>query len=338
MRGIKAALLAMDRNLIVLGILVVVLLPVPLLLSNFQMGIAVQILLFALLGVAWNLMGGFAGQFSFGHAAFFGLGAYSTAVLVTDYGVSPWAGMAVGAVLAVIFGLLVGFLTFHYGLRGVFFALATFAFAEMLRLISNDLELVHAARGINLPIIASGNPWMNLQFAQNSPNYYYVILFLLALTLVAVIFLMRSRTGIFILSIREDEDAAATLGVNPLLYKLIAVAVSAALTAIGGAFYVMYFFFIDPGLAFGANVSIQILLPAIVGGIGTIWGPVVGSLIVVVLGQVTSALVRSPPGFLDVLQGRSGLDVALYGAMIVLVILFLPRGVLGSLYEKVRAS
>ncbi len=333
----RAALRRFDRDLLVLAVGVLVLIPVPLFLSGFLLEVAILTLLFGLLGVAWNLMGGFAGQFSFGHAAFFGIGAYTTAVLVTDYALSPWLGMLLGGALAAAFGVLVGFLSFRYGLKGVFFALATFAFAEMLRLISKSLDAVNAARGFNLPI-QSGNPWITLQFPQNSPNYYYVILALLALTLLVVILLMRSRTGTFILSIRENEDAAAALGVNPIRYKLLAVAVSAALTAVGGGFYVQYFFFIDPDLAFGAGVSIQILLPAIVGGIGTIWGPVVGSLIITALGQGTTALVRSPPAFLEALQGTSGLDIAIYGALIVLVVLFLPRGVFGTLRERLVAS
>jgi len=331
------ALRRFDRDLLVLAAGVLVLIPVPLFLSGFLLEVAIQTLLFGLLGVAWNLMGGFAGQFSFGHAAFFGIGAYATAVAVTDYGLSPWVGMLLGAALAAAFGVLVGFLSFRYGLKGVFFALATFAFAEMLRLISRSLEAVNAARGYNIPI-RSGNPWLTLQFPQGSPNYYYVILALLALSLLAVILLMRSRAGTFILSIRENEDAAAALGVNPMRYKLLAVALSAALTAVGGAFYVQYFFFIDPELAFGASVSIQILLPAIVGGIGTTWGPVVGSLIITVLGQGSTALVRTPPPFLEALQGTSGLDVAIYGALIVLVVLFLPRGVFGTLRERLGAA
>lgn len=327
-----------DRNILVLVALVVVLLPVPLFLSGSQMDLAVQILLFAMLGVAWNLMGGFAGQFSFGHAAFFGIGAYSTAVLVTDYELSPWLGMLLGAALAALFGLLVGFLSFRYGLKGVFFALATFSFAEMLRLISNGLELVQGARGINLPIVTEGSQWVTLQFSQGSPSYFYVILGLLALTLLLVILTMRSPTGAFILSIREDEEAAAAIGVNPLRYKLVAVATSAALTAVGGGFYVQYFFFVDPNLAFGAAVSIQILLPAIVGGIGTIWGPVVGSFIVTTLGETTTDLISSPPQFLSAIEGRSGLDVIIYGVLIIAIVIFLPKGVFGSLKERVQPS
>lgn len=333
----RATLRRFDWNLLALVVVVLVLIPVPLFLSGFLLDIAIQTLLFGLLGVAWNLMGGFAGQFSFGHAAFFGIGAYATAVVVTDYGLSPWLGMLTGAALAAAFGVMVGFLSFRYGLKGVFFALVTFAFAEMLRLISKSLDVVNAARGFNLPI-KTDNPWLTLQFPQGSPNYYYLILTLLALAMLVVILLMRSRAGIFILSIRENEEAAAALGVNPIRYKLLAVAVSAALTAVGGTFYVQYFFFVDPDLAFGASVSIQILLPAIVGGVGTIWGPVVGSLIITVLGQGSTALVRSPPAFLDMLRGVSGLDVVIYGALIVLVVLFLPRGVFGTLRERLGAT
>lgn len=333
----KAKLLGVYRNFIILAALIVVLVPVPLFLSPFQLEMAIQVLLFALLGVAWNLMGGFTGQFSFGHAAYFGIGAYTTAVLVTDYSLSPWLGMLLGAILAALFGLLTGYLTFRYGLKGVFFALATFAFAEMLRLWTNDLDAVNGPRGINIPV-ATGSPWATLQFPQGSPNYYYVILFLLALALLVVIMLMQSRVGPFLLSIREDEAAAATLGVNPLRYKLLAVAASAALTAVGGMFYVQYYFFIDPQVAFGANVSIQILLPAIVGGIGTIWGPVIGSFVIILLGEAASAFVRSPPAFLEILQGRSGVEVVIYGAMIILVILFLPKGVFGSLRERFLSS
>lgn len=333
----RSKLPRVDPNLVALVAFVLVMLPVPLLLSPFQRDLAVQILLFALLGVSWNLMGGFAGQFSFGHAAFFGIGGYTSAVLVMEYNLSPWIGMLLGALLAAAFGLFTGYLTFRYGLRGVYFALATFAFAEMLRLIANGLELVNGPRGINLPIL-DGSPWITMQFPEGSPNYYYLILFLLAVVLLIVILLMRSRSGAFLLAIREDEDAAATLGVNPMRYKLLAVASSAALTAIGGAFFVQYYFFIDPGLAFGSAVSIQILLPAIVGGIGTIWGPVVGSFIIVALGEAATEFVRSPPAFLDVLQGRSGADLIIYGLMIILIILFLPRGVFGSLRERLHSS
>ncbi len=318
-----------DKNILFVFLMVVVLAPVPLFLGFFQLDLAVQVLLFAFLGVAWNLMGGFSGQFSFGHAAFFGLGAYSAAVLGTSFELSPWIAMLVGAALAAMLGAFIGFLSFRYRVRGVYFALTTFAFAEMLRLIANGLGVIGGAQGLSVPFSVDAS-WLMIQFPQNSPNYYYVMLFLLAAALLATIFLIRSRSGMFILAIREDEDAAATLGVNPLNYKILAISGSAALTAVGGVFYTQYYFFIDPNLAFGSAISIQILLSAIVGGIGTIWGPVFGALIVTALAQGANAFVRNPPGFLGFLEGRSGVDVVIYGAVLVLIIMFLPRGVFGT--------
>jgi branched-chain amino acid transport system permease protein len=324
-----AALRGIDRDVLALAALVVVLLPVPLFLNAFQLDIAVQILLFALLGTAWNLMGGFSGQFSFGHAAFFGLGAYSAAVLAITFELSPWVAMAVGAAGAAALGAFIGYLSFRYRVKGVYFALTTFAFAEMLRLIVNGIDALGGPRGLNIPFMA-GSSWFMIQFPQNSPAYYYVVLILMALGILAAILLIRSRTGMFILAIREDEDAAATLGVNPLRYKVTAIAASAALTAVGGVFYAQYYFFVDPNLAFGAAISIQILLPAIVGGVGTIWGPVIGAFIVTFLAQTANAFVRTPPAFLEFLGGRTGLDVVIYGAVLILIIMFLPRGIYGT--------
>jgi branched-chain amino acid transport system permease protein len=319
-----------DRNLLVLIGVILVLTPVPQFLNNFQLDIAVQILLFALLAVAWNLMGGFAGQFSFGHAAFFGIGAYTTAYLVVNRGISPWIGMLVGAALAALFGLFMGYLSFRSGLKGAFFALVTFAFAEMLNLFASNFAPINGAIGLNIPLM-SGSSWVMLQFPLGSPNYFYVILGLLALSLIIVIILMRSRAGLFIQAVREDEEAAGALGINPLHYKLLATMISAALTALGGAFYVQYFFQINPDLAFGSTVSIQILLPAILGGIRTIWGPVLGAAIITLLGQATVALVHNPPSFLPFLQGRAGLDVIIYSVLLIVIIVGMPRGIFGSI-------
>ncbi len=327
--------LHLDLNLLAVLVGVLILAPVPALLTNFQLDIAVQILLFALLAVAWNLMGGLAGQFSFGHAAFFGIGAYTTAYLVVNRGISPWIGMLLGAALAALFGLATGFLSFRYGLKGTFFALVTFAFAEMLNLIANNFAPLNGSIGLNIPLL-SGSSWAMLQFPLGSPNYYYIALGLLAVSQVVVILLMRSRTGMFIQAVREDEDAAAALGVNPLRYKLLATMISAALTALGGAFYVQYYFLINPDLAFGPNVSIQILLPAILGGVRTIWGPVIGSIIIVLLEQVTVTLVHTPPDFLSILKGRSGLDVMAYSLLLIVIIVFMPKGIFGTILANIR--
>jgi branched-chain amino acid transport system permease protein len=327
----------LDRDVVALAVLVVVLIPVPLFLeTTTQQEIAVRFLLFALLGVAWNVMGGFAGLFSFGHAAYFGLGAYTSAYLLVKHGVSPWIGMAAGAAVAAAFGVLTGFLSFRYRLRGAYFALATFAFAEMLRLIFSKLELVEASRGLRVPLEIGGSLW-KLQFRSGDPGYFWVILALLAGAMLAVIWLMRSRAGTFISAVRDDEEAAAAAGVDVMRTKLLAVAVSAALTAVAGAFYVQFFFFINPELAFGAAVSVQILLPAIIGGIGTIWGPALGGALLAAIAELSSSLVDNPPQALSFLEGRTGLDLMIYGAVLVLVILLLPRGIYPALRERARA-
>lgn len=325
-----------DRDVAILVVATLVALPLPLLLSGAQQQVAVRVLLFALLGVSWNVMGGYAGQFSFGHAAYFGLGAYTSAFLLVELGVSPWIGMLAGAAVAAAFGALTGFLCFRYELKGAYFALATFAFAEMLRLVALNLDLVNRAVGFRVPLV-DGPSLALLQFPPGSPAYFYVMLGLLVGTLLVVIAFIRSRTGHYVVAVREDESAAAAVGVDVTRTKVTAVALSAALAAVGGAFYVQFFFFIDPGLAFGSAMSVQILLPAIIGGVGTVWGPVIGAAVLVPLAEVTARLVRQPPGALAFLEGRSGLDLVIYGAVLILIILFVPHGIYGSLTRRARS-
>jgi branched-chain amino acid transport system permease protein len=324
-----------DRNVLALLLVVALLFPVPLFLdTTSQQEIAVRFLLFALLGVAWNVMGGFAGLFSFGHAAYFGIGAYTSAYLLVKHDVSPWLGMAAGALLAAAFGVLTGFLSFRYRLRGAYFALATFAFAEMLRLIVTKLEPVNASRGLRVPLEGGGS-LSQLQFPAGDPAYFWVILALLAVGILVVILLMRSRSGAYIHAVREDEEAAEAAGVDVMSTKLLAVAVSAALTAVAGVFYVQFFFFVNPELAFGAAVSVQILLPAIIGGVGTIWGPAIGGALLAAIAELSKSLVDSPPSALSFLDGRSGLDLMLYGAVLIVIVSLLPRGLYPAIRDRV---
>lgn len=331
----KALIARTDTNYLVLAVLTVLLATVPLFLGGASLEVAIRILLFGMLSTAWNVMAGYAGLFSFGHAAYFGLGAYSGAYLLVEHGLSPWIGMAVGMVLGGAFAALTGFLSFRYKLTGAYFVLTTFAFAEMLRLIALNLDLVNRAVGFRVPIVRDAGFW-DLQFSPGSPAYYYVVMGMLVVTLFATITLMRSRSGYYIVAIRDNEDAAASLGLNPLRYKLIAVTFSGALTAAGGTFYFQLLFFVDPPVAFGPGISVEILLPAIVGGMGTMWGPLVGSALLVPLSEFTSGLVRSPPEFLGFLQGRSGVDLMMFGALLIAIIIFLPKGVYGTIAEKAR--
>lgn len=324
------------------GVLVVtaLLLIAPLFLNRFLTSLAVLILLWAHLGNAWNLMAGYAGQFSFGHAMFYGIGAYTSTVLLVNYGISPWVGMLVGAALAALFGLVMAYLLFRFGIRGHFFALGTFAVAEMMRLIATETKFINTSIGIHIPLVRADS-WIRMQFERTVINYYYVILGIFVVGLLIIIAIVHSRLGAYFQAIREDEEAAAALGVDVLRYKVIAVMISAALTAIGGSFFTQYFLFVDPTLAFGVSVSVQILLRPIIGGTGTIWGPLVGALLLTPLAEFTRAFVRRPPDFLQAIQGRAGVDVMIFGILLIVVVLFMPQGLMGaarSLWRRGKAG
>jgi branched-chain amino acid transport system permease protein len=324
---------AWGRHVIAALVVGLLLIPVPLLLPQAQQAVAVRILIFALLSIGWNVMSGFGGMFSFGHAAFFGLGAYTSVWLLVEKNVSPWLGMLAGMAVAAAFGVLVGFLALRYRLKGAYFALSTFAFAEMLRLIAINSDFVNRAVGYNVPL-RSESSWAFMQFEPGSPNYFYIGLVLTVAALLVSILFLRSRQGRFAVAVRDDEDAAAALGIPVMRTKLLTIALSAAISSLAGAFFVQYYFFIDPTGAFGSSVSIQAILPAVIGGVATIWGPLIGSLILGPLNDVTATLLRNPPEALSFLAGRAGLDVILYAVLLILIVLLLPQGVYGAIRDR----
>ncbi|HXH82950.1 MAG TPA: branched-chain amino acid ABC transporter permease [Candidatus Tectomicrobia bacterium] len=295
----------------------------PPLLPPYFLEVLIGVLLTGYLGTAWNVLGGYAGQFSFGHAAFFGLGAYTSTLLFLHAGVSPWLGMVAGAAIAGVFGLGAGFLSFRYGLRGPYFSLVTLAFAEMLRVIAVNTRAVGASLGLVIP---SREPSpANFVFA-GKLAYYYVILVMAVAAVWLTRRVARSRLGYTLQAIRENEDAAEAAGVDTLGMKLRAMALSSCLTALGGTFYAQYFAYIDPTITFGPAVSIQALLPAIVGGAGTVLGPVIGAFVLTPISELSRALMR----------GRAGVDVMLYGLLLIVVISFLPRGIMGWVRPRRR--
>lgn len=310
-------------SILIYGIISLLLIVFPILTDNqYFLHLGILILYYALVSQAWNILSGYAGQFSFGHAMFFGTGAYTSAILMMKYNISPWIGMFVGVAVSILIGLFIGFLSFRYKLRGAYFSLGTLAFAEILRILVQNLDYFNKTLGILLPI--GNNPWM-FQF-QSRVSYYYTILIMLAIVTFITFWISRSRLGFNLIAIRENEDAAQSLGVNTFNTKMIAIAISGALTSIGGTFYAQYILFIDPPTTFGNDVSVSIILPAILGGMGTILGPFIGSLIIVPLGELTAYF----------FGGFAGVHLMVYGLVLVLVILFLPEGLVGWVQEKMR--
>ena len=268
-----------------------------------------------LLAQAWNMLGGYGGQFSFGHALFFGTGAYVQALAQLSGGLNAWLALvlAIGAAAAV--GAVVGALCFRYGLKGSYFALVTLAFAEVFRIGAVSLAFTGGGVGLMLPLAESA---ANLQFATRKGYVLLVLGFVIAALLVTA-WLRHSRLGAQLQAVRDNEDAARAVGVDPRAVKLTAMVLSAAFMAAGGAFYVQVFQYIDPAIAFGPATSVEALVAAIVGGMGTLWGPLLGALALHALADITRNLFGALPG----------LNMVIYGAVLVLIVMFLPRGLAG---------
>lgn len=310
-------------RLLAIALVVAVLAAVPLVTqSNTVLNFLVVALLIALAGQGWNILGGYGGQYSFGHAAFFGTGAYVTAILQVRYGVNAWLGFALGIAAGAVLGAVIGALTFRSGLRGSYFALVTLAFAEVLRIIASVAPITGAGVGT---LVKLDLRWEALQF-QSRAIFYWVILALVALSLVIAWLVERSRFGAYLIAVRENEDAARALGVDATRVKLSAMTLSAAITAAAGCFYTQYFLFLDAGIAYGPWISVEALLTAIIGGTGTVLGPLLGALVVKSLGEGARLFTGDAPG----------LDLVIYGAVLVLVVWFAPRGLMG-LVADIRA-
>src|ERR1700709_2047399 len=309
--------------LLALGLAVMIALP-HLVTSSFAIDIFIRILLFSFIGVAWNLMGGYAKQLSLGHAAYFGLGAYTSTILQIDFGISPWIGLVAGGVVGMRATLPIGALCFR--LKGPYFTIATIATAQALMLIFLKFrDLAWGAEGPTIPNL--GHAPLMMQFEAKAA-YYYVVLGLLAVGLLITYAIEKSWMGYYLVAIGEDEDAAEAIGVNAPSMKRNIYMISAFLTALGGTFYTQYIYFIDPATAFSFNISIEAALVSIVGGIGTLWGPVIGT----VLLETTSALLQSWLG------GRvGGIQLTIYSLILMAVILWRPTGLIGfapDIYQR----
>jgi branched-chain amino acid transport system permease protein len=290
--------------------------------SGFAVSVAVQTLFTAFIAQAWNLAGGYGGLTSFGHAVFFGTGAYVSTIFQQRYGFNAWLGLPLGAFAGALVGTLVGWMSFRAGLRGSYFALVTLAFAEAFRILANSIEITRGGLGM---LIRLDQRLANFQFADRRV-WYAIALALCALAFGVALWLERSRFGARLMAVRENEDAARALGVDVLAVKVRALALSGALAAMGGVFYAQYYLYIDPPIAFGVEKSVEMLLAAMIGGAGTVWGPLVGSVVLHVLADTTRHFFQVP-----------GIAPMLYGVVLVVIVGFLPQGLVGLWPRLVRA-
>jgi branched-chain amino acid transport system permease protein len=305
------------RDLTLAAVFVVLAALAPLMVKDvYVQNIMVLTLMYAALSQSWNILGGYCGQISLGHALYFGLGAYTTAILFTKLGVVPWFGMIGGGLISALIAMALGYPTFR--LRGHYFVIATIVIAEIAYLLFLNWDWAGAALGIDIPV--RGDSWLKFQFTRSKLPYFYFALVFAAVAWLVTWWLENSKWGYWWRAVKDNPDAAESLGVVVFNSKMGAAAVSAFLTAIGGAFYAMFVSYIDPESVMSFQFSLLISLPAVVGGIGTLWGPVLGAVILIPLTELTRSFIGG--------SGR-GVDLIVYGSLIVLISLARPEGLLG---------
>jgi branched-chain amino acid transport system permease protein len=278
--------------------------------------VAILFFMFAIMGVAWNIMGGYAGMFSFGQVAFFGIGAYTSSVLLMSYHINPWIGLIAGGLVAAVVAAAIGYPCSN--LRGHYFAIASIAFGEIVRTHFNNWKFVGAAEGLSLPMLDEG--LKNFMFHSSKLPYYYIGLAFLLLSLVVCYIVSTSKMGYYFRAIKESHDVAKVLGVNVVWYRLIAIMTSAFLTAMAGTFYAQYVLYIDPESVMLLPVSVQIVLISMLGGAGTLMGPVMGAAILIPIAEVTRIWLG---------HKGTGIDMLIYGFLITMISVYQPKGVWG---------
>jgi branched-chain amino acid transport system permease protein len=316
------------RARLLLGLLLAMLLVLPAFASNYLLSVATLILYFAFTGQAWNVMMGFAGQLSLGHSLYVGVGAYVAAAMFVNLGIAPWLGLWVAILVCMALGAAIGFLAFRFGISGVYFALLTIAFAEFTRVGFDHLQWTGGSGGLFLKV-AQREQMDLLNFRGPPAMYYYAILALAAGALALCAWLLRSRAGYYWQAIREDEEAAQALGINTFRYKMFAVLISSAMTGVSGVFFAFYYNNLFPEQIFHISRSIEIILGPIIGGIGTLFGPVLGAFVLTVLADgITEVLalfgVEVP-----------GIKQVFYGVVLLGVVMFLPNGIWPALARKI---
>lgn len=283
--------------------------------SPVWMGFTINALIIAVVALSWNITGGFGGLSSFGHAALYGTGAYASAILQVKYGVNAWIGFGAGILAGAAMGAFIGGLAFRYGLKGSYFALVTLAFAEVLRICASSFEFTGGASGLQLkltPGIAT------LQFNDRT-SFYTGLLIVVAVVMALTAIIKFSRFGAYLIAVRENEDAARALGIDTYRIKVQAMTISGAFGGLAGVLYLQLWLFIDSTVVFGSAVSVEALIGPIIGGAGTIWGPLLGTLGLHLLGEGAKHLLPNAPG----------LNFVLYAIVLICALRFLPQGLVG---------
>jgi len=289
--------------------------------SNYAINVGFLILFAAYLGQTWNIAGGFAGQTSFGHVVFFGVGAYVSTILQTAYGVNPWIAWPFSAFAGALVGWLIGVLSYRAGLKGSYFALITLAVAEVGRIVANSVPITKGGLGI---LVRADYGAANFQF-RDPVWFYYVALALCLLAMFIAWRLTRTRFGARLAAIRENEDAAQALGIDSFREKVKCLTLSGGLCGAGGTVYVQKYLYIDPSIAFGVDKSVEMLLVAMIGGAGTVLGPLMGSGVLHVVGELTRDLGNMLPG----VSNAQPLSIIVYGAVLIAIVAWLPDGLMG---------
>lgn len=310
-----------------LFIIFLVLIPlVPFIANNsFIQHVLILILLFASMSQSWNIIGGYAGQVSFGHSVFFGIGAYGAGMAVVKYGMGPWPGVLIGAITASIIAVIISYPCFK--LKGHYFAIATFAIVEIFNRLFMVWYWVGGALGLDYPLVEEG--WKNFMWYETKKPYYYGALILFFITFNVVRWIEQNRFGYYLVAVREDQEAAESIGINSTMVKLMAMAISAFLAALCGAFFVQYNFRVDPPMVMSLSMSMTFVLITILGGAGTILGPLMGALVLIPLQEYSRALWGGLGG---------GLDLIIFGILIVAVVVRQPRGIMGIISDIKKYS
>ena len=315
----------MSRNgAVMLLVSAVVLLLAPYFIeSKFYLDVLTLIFFTAYIGQSWNILGGYAGQFSFGGVMFFGTGAYASTILLTTFGVPPIIGIFAAIFAGAGLGFIVGYMSFRSGLRGSYFALITLAFAELLRVLANSVEFTGGGVGLFLTYAPGLH---NLQF-DTPVGFYYFSLLLLAISILIALWLERSRFGAQLAAIRENQDAAEALGIDTLRCKIYAIMIMGGMGGAAGTFYAQKYLYLDPPIAYSISLSVEMLLVTIVGGMGTVFGPLIGAFVLHIVNEITRHFLDTP-----------GLSLIVYGVILVLIISYLPNGLMGLFKSRSKAS